>query len=56
MCKFAYDFSTGIPLNIFIIYGKDPNFILHFINAAPKFKHCLIISESDISQLFCLFM
>ena len=26
MCKFTHDFSTGIPLNILIIYGKDPNF------------------------------
>ena len=26
MCKFAYGFSTGIALNILIIYGKDPNF------------------------------
>ena len=25
-CKYAYDFSTGIPLNLLIIYGKDPNF------------------------------
>ena len=24
--KFAYDFSTVIPLNLLIIYGKDPNF------------------------------
>ena len=24
--KFAYDFSTDKPLNILIIYGKDPNF------------------------------
>ena len=24
--EFAYDFSTGIPLNLLIIYGKDPNF------------------------------
>ena len=31
MCKFVYGFSTGIPLNILIIYGKDPNF------KAPKF-------------------
>ena len=23
-CKFTYDFSTGIPLNILITYGKDP--------------------------------
>ena len=21
-----YGFSTGIPFNIFIVYGKDPNF------------------------------
>ena len=26
MCQFAYDFSAGIPLNLLIIYGKDPNF------------------------------
>ena len=27
MCKFAYGFSTGILLNISIIYGiRDPNF------------------------------
>ena len=26
MCKFAYGFITGIPLNILIIYYKDPNF------------------------------
>ena len=32
MCKFAYDFSTGIPLNILIIYGKDPNFKSHSIS------------------------
>ena len=25
MCKFKYDFSNGITLNILIIYGKDPN-------------------------------
>ena len=25
MCIFAYGFSTGIPLNILIIYVKDPN-------------------------------
>ena len=24
--KFTYGFSKGIPLNILIIYGKDPNF------------------------------
>ena len=22
----TYGFSTGVPLNILIIYGKDPNF------------------------------
>ena len=26
MCKLTYGFNTGIPLNILIIYGKDPNF------------------------------
>ena len=26
MCKFAYDFSTDIPLTLSIIYGKDPDF------------------------------
>ena len=26
MCKFVHDFSTGIPLNLLIIYGKEPNF------------------------------
>ena len=25
MYQFAYDFSAGIPLNLLIIYGKDPN-------------------------------
>ena len=28
MCKFAYDFSIGIPLNL-SIYGKDPNLKIH---------------------------
>ena len=25
MCAFMYGFIIGIPLNILIIYGKDPN-------------------------------
>ena len=25
-CKFTYGFSTDIPLNILIMYSKDPNF------------------------------
>ena len=48
MCQFAYDFSIGMPLNLLIIYGKDPNFkngacsvigLLKCLKFAPKYMN-----------------
>ena len=53
MCQFAYDFNAGIPLNLLIIYGKDPNFKKLRIDSG----NCNFLNAMKIlSWIVCLYM
>ena len=56
MCKFAYGFSTGIPLNILIIYGKDPNLKGEYWkqrNDFFKFHACSCLHYYEFTIKYC---
>ena len=52
MCQLAYDFSTGIPLNLLIIYGKDPNFKTAFYQMLISFLSLLQQKHTNRTRLF----
>ena len=62
MCQFVYDFSAGIPLNLSIIYGKDPNFktekrlkrVNSLISMLSAFASSIQIKESTLSHRFSI--